>query len=60
MRCVSPYLGWDGRHLEIPKKRSEEERHKTMTREIRQGLMFMLILLAFIPVLAWAFLHLGP
>ena len=31
-----------------------------MTREIRQGLMFMLILLAFIPVLAWAFLHLGP
>jgi hypothetical protein len=31
-----------------------------MTREIREGLIFMIILLAFVPVLAWAFLRLGP
>ena len=31
-----------------------------MTREIREGLIFTLILLAFLPVLAWAFQHLGP
>jgi hypothetical protein len=33
---------------------------RTMTRENREGLIFMIILLAYIPVLAWAFLHLGP
>lgn len=31
-----------------------------MTREIRESLIFMIILLAFVPVLAWAFLCLGP
>ena len=34
--------------------------HKTTTREFREGLIFTLILLAFLPVLAWAFQHLGP
>ena len=33
---------------------------KTMTREIREGLIFIIILLVFIPVLAWAFLRLSP
>lgn len=60
MRCVVPYLGCDGHVLENLQETTERTEAKTMTREIRESLIFMIILLAFVPVLAWAFLCLGP